>query len=178
MNIEFKRHALHYECIVAKFPFHKEIKSTLLSLINNTQSDFLDNGLLSDWSFRNSEERNVSYFDFFFSKAKDFYNQLFNQVFKINDQTGLVSISHNFWFQKYSENGNHPIHFHGTSDFSSVYYLDLPNNDSTVFYNQFYDNYQTVNASEGDIIIFPSIFLHTSLPSSQKTIIAINFDLK
>ena len=173
MNFEFKRYPLYHECIVASFPYHKQIKDQLLFLISKSPSRFLDDGLLTDWKMENSEL--PQYFQFFEQFATVFYQEIFTKVFKL-DNISKINISS--WFQQYTQNSYHSTHFHGSSDYSSVYFLDLPNKDPTVFYNQYHNTYQTVDAKEGDIIIFPSIHLHTSLPSNQKTVIAMNFRLE
>lgn len=172
MNIDIKRYPLYHECIVAKFPHHNHIKEHLLFLISETPSEFLQDGLLSDWNNRKNSYRNKHYMDFFLNHSKDFYNNILINIYKIPEPR---AVNYKFWFQQYSQMGYHSLHFHGFSDYSSVYFVDLPKKDSTVFYNQFNNTYQRIDAEEGDIIFFPSFHLHTSLPSNKKTILALDF---
>lgn len=168
-----KRFALHYEGIVIKFPQHKYIKQELLSLIDNTKSEKFGSVSRTDWKSIEDDLRYRRYFDLFINQASPLLRNVFYNFFKLDKRFNNPKIF--FWFQQYTELSHHPIHDHLNSDYSLVYFLDLPSKDSTVFYNQFYDTYQTVEAEEGDIIIFPSIHQHTSLPSNQKTVIAMNF---
>ena len=80
------------------------------------------------------------------------------------------------WFQQYYENADHFWHTHPRSNYTNVYFLELPD-----------ENYKTeildgkgklidYDAKEGDIITFPAGMQHRSAPNSteRKTVISFN----
>ena len=85
------------------------------------------------------------------------------------------------WFQQYVQNDYHGWHIHG-DNYTGVYYLDFPKGSSkTELIDQKDINKKiTVNAKEGDIIIFPSFIIHRSpkiKENIKKTIISFNIEM-
>jgi len=79
----------------------------------------------------------------------------------------------NIWFQQYKEGDEHDWHNHPHTQFSNVYFLELP---STNMKTEF-ATHPDINVSEGDVITFPAHLVHRSKPNQsnkRKTIISFN----
>ena len=99
------------------------------------------------------------------TKVKDMFHTEFDNI-----------ISNRFWFQQYQKDDYHGWHIHTNSQYSSVYYVDLPKGCSKTTF-RFLDEEYEIPVSEGDILTFPSIFYHCSKPNKSdkiKTIISFN----
>ena len=163
------------------FPEHQQIKEQILKIINSIKADKVfqkdshrnDNIHRLDWEDSSNFERSwVKIFKPYLEKA------LINLINKI----GLTKIMlYNIWYQQYQHQGKHGWHTHG-NNFTGVYYLDFnkdthpttdilnPSNPKEMI---------SVDAKEGDLIAFPSYFIHRgglNLSKSTKTIISFNFD--
>ena len=82
------------------------------------------------------------------------------------------------WFQQYVKNDTHPWHIH-SGNYTGVYYLQFPNGSPSTQIIDHCKKVYKVNPKEGDIIIFPSFFIHRSPNvqlNLQKTIISFNLD--
>jgi len=81
-----------------------------------------------------------------------------------------------FWFQQYEAGDYHGIHSHDDCNFSSVYYLELPDNSiKTKYHGQ-----AEIDINEGDFLIMPAHIKHLSpyVNSGRKTSIVLNLNLK
>jgi len=86
----------------------------------------------------------------------------------------MQTVDNGIWFQRYERGGYHGMHLHGACTFSSVVYIELPDDQSGTTFNVLGEEF-VVDISEGDIITFPSFMPHRSNPSSGvKTVIAFN----
>ena len=87
---------------------------------------------------------------------------------------------HNGWFQQYKKNSEHTWHNHNQTNFSNVYYLEMPEKYmQTEFYNILNKKIITFNLEEGDLLTFPAHMMHRSKKiknSKRKTIISFNSD--
>ena len=64
------------------------------------------------------------------------------------------------WYQQYEEGDCHGWHIH-SDHFTGVYYLEFPDKASrTELYSPFNFKKHTIKAKEGDLIIFPSHWIH------------------
>ena len=85
----------------------------------------------------------------------------------------------NYWFQQYGPGDFHSWHGHKNVMFSSVYFVDLPKKElSTTF--KFGNTEFQVDVTEGQILTFPSFYLHMSKPNNTeqiKTIVAFNSNM-
>jgi len=88
----------------------------------------------------------------------------------------------NLWYQQYKQYDYHDFHNHGQCNFSSVLYLELPENTQTNFYADYERQIEyKLDIQEGDYIIFPSSVIHESKPIEKdvtKTVIAINLNIQ
>ena len=83
------------------------------------------------------------------------------------------------WYQQYVEGDTHGWHTHGKT-YTGVYYLEFPERSSrTELYSPFNFKKHTIKAKEGDLIIFPSHWIHRGPcnTSKRKTIISFNFEI-
>mgnify|MGYP003627589906 FL=1 len=154
---------------VHPFKKHPEIKEHLLKLISNIPPTRVkeagDTINHSDFYLPKNFER--EYLEYFYHDLKDHMAMLCD-LFK--SRTWSIKSG---WFQQYIKGDSHNYHNHGESQFAGVYYLELPNKSMTT---EFLDG-TSVDAKEGDIIIFPSYKYHRSKKNTskkRKTVIAFN----
>ena len=168
--------------LIYKFPYHNELKASLLNLFDEqftesleiTDSYYSDNISKLDWS-RNR--------DFSRPWVKLFQNYFFESLTEISRECGFQRIKvSELWFQQYEKDGTHGWHIHG-GNFTGVYYLELPNEvPKTQIIEPYMQNKIIVpDVQEGDFLLFPSYTIHRApLVSSnlRKTIISWNCDFK
>ena len=85
----------------------------------------------------------------------------------------------NMWYQQYGKGSKHQWHHHVSSNWSAVYYLQLPNNLGTELYDITESRTFDIKLNEGDLFLFPANMLHRSPPNMTnkiKTIISFNID--
>ena len=85
----------------------------------------------------------------------------------------------NMWYQQYGKGSKHQWHHHVSSNWSAVYYLELPNNLGTELYDITESRTFDIKLNEGDLFLFPANMLHRSPPNMTnkiKTIISFNID--
>ena len=88
----------------------------------------------------------------------------------------------NIWFQRYINNDIHDWHVHGDCQWTGVYYLELPKDESLkTQVIQPFDQKSKIDmpVKEGDILIFPSHSLHRAprnKTGKRKIIISFNID--
>ena len=85
----------------------------------------------------------------------------------------------NMWYQQYGKGSKHQWHHHVSSNWSAVYYLELPNNLGTELYDITESRIFDIKLNEGDLFLFPANMLHRSPPNMTnkiKTIISFNID--
>ena len=153
---------------------HKFIKGQLLSLIESSNKEIIENDkekIKTDWYLSNqSKEYSKTFIHFF--EEQNFY------IFKQMDYDRLDYGK--AWFQQYELGGEFQWHRHACSTWNVVYYLELPDGTPTTeFKNPLNGEVFTVDAKEGDVVIFPSMLFHRSpvnLTDKRKTIIALNID--
>ena len=168
------------------FKPHKELKPKLLKLLQHTKLDnevlggsykplsqkYSKDKLTTDWS--QSENFSRPWAQLLYPFLKDHFNYC---AVKLNYQTFKI---HNLWFQQYKKGDTHGWHIHG-NNYTGVYYLELPEKSTkTELINQFSQNEKiTIDAIEGQIVIFPSFIIHRSpriIEYVRKTIISFNID--
>lgn len=112
--------------------------------------------------------------------------ELFNHPKYIGKKNPKQTILEEIWYNVYEPGYSQEIHEHCGSTFSGIYLLELNEPNTTVFYAhstnyEYADSpgslYLTDNIKEGNIIIFPSEFVH-SVKESTNYRISISFNLK
>lgn len=175
-----KKYKLNSFYIICKFPFHSEMKKTLLDLINEQPDETLqvkdnyygDNISKLDWS--RSTDTSRSWTQYFYPNFKKTLDEI---TMSCGYQKSTVN---QLWFQQYHNQDTHGWHIHG-SNLTGVYYLDLPYDTPKT---QLIDPFSqleiiTPDITEGDFLVFPSTVIHRAPPmksNSQKTIISWNWD--
>ena len=160
---------------------HLDLKPKILNLIEKTNDSSL---------FKHDELLNDNIHKLDWDKSTDFNREwvtllqpylkdtLENMVLKI----GLTEvIFENIWYQQYEYGGTHGWHTHG-NNFTGVYYLsfDKEKHPKTEILNPSNPKDKiSVEAEEGQIIAFPSYFIHRgakNLQNTNKTIVSFNID--
>lgn len=116
---------------------------------------------------------------------KDYFNVIMEFVRQhysaIADKMNLhgVELATHYWFHQYTQVNSHfDFHMHQGCMLSNIYYVELPEGAGTIF--KTINGEFKVDVKEGDLLTFPSIFLHKSAQlktKSRKTIISFNSDV-
>jgi|TARA_R100001015_G_C4601354_1_gene156302 hypothetical protein len=168
----------NFPILTSKFEKHKELKDTLLTLIEEQQSGnlkqvdsyYTDSISKLDWDRKRDDTRPWTKII-----LKDLMDHFETQVKRL----GLRDVRlYDLWFQQYSKEDTHGWHVHG-ENFTGVYYLELKEAaPKTQIIEPTTSRLITVDAQEGDVVIFPSMFIHrapTVIWQTRKTIISFNF---
>jgi len=169
---------LNTYCGISHIKEHSKIKNKLLELIDSVSQNKLvdESNKISntDWNLPKRNERRV-YADLFFETIRPYLNEIYKKM--LYKEYWII----NYWFQQYLHNDNHGWHNHGDVAFSNVYFLELPNNEQTEFYDIKTNKIiSDLDIKEGDLISFPGHIHHRSKPLSskkRKTIIAFNINV-
>ena len=169
---------LNTYCAISHIKEHLKIKNKLLELIDSVSQNKLvdENDKISntDWHLPKTNERRI-YSDLFFETIMPYLNETYEKMFY--KEFHIV----NYWFQQYLQNDTHHWHNHGDVAFSNVYFLELPNNEQTEFYDiKTNEIISDLDIKEGDLISFPGIMHHRSKPllsNERKSIIAFNINV-
>jgi len=156
---------------VTKVNNFKKINKKLLSLIstikNNKYKTNKDSIHNTDWNLPKNFER--KYVDYFVPIIKPYLNEIAK---KLHSEKAVID---NIWFQQYKKNDEHSWHTHGLSNFSNVYFVELPLKSLATEIL----NVKNLNLNEGDLLTFPSHLYHRSpvnKTNKRKTIISFNCD--
>ena len=158
--------------IITKIENFKEINKQLLLLIdkipNNPLNDINTSILHTDWNLPTSFNR--EYFDYFYKIIDPYIKQIGH---KLNSDSHRIN---NYWFQQYGKSNCHTWHAHPKSNFTNVYFVELPDKSlGTEILNN-----ARLDLKEGDLLTFPAYLYHRSpenFSDSRKTIISFNSDL-
>lgn len=162
--------------IVSNFKEHKKLKKDFLNLINkiplNSYKADREDILHTDWNLPKEYKR--EYADLFLKNISPYMikiaKKLYSKTCKVN----------NIWFQQYKKNNLHNWHNHQQSNYTNIYYLELPNkNMKTQLYDLYNKKILTFNVNEGDLLTFPANMLHRSKKNNsnnRKSIISFNCD--
>jgi len=89
------------------------------------------------------------------------------------------------WYNKYTAGGHQEVHSHGHDAISGIYFLELDEPNTTVFYSNhanelvsFVPSSKVMNeVREGYIVLFPSHLLHYVMPCTKNRI-TISFNIE
>jgi hypothetical protein len=158
---------------VQKFHKHDELKEQILSLLETaehrkeTEHDTITK---TDWGL----ELPVgipNYQKLVLPHIVDHSQKVFNR--------GAALQINEMWFQQYMQNDTHSWHVHEYCHWANVYFVELPTPDSITQILDLERNEIKYTANEGDIVSFPSMYLHRSKPNKsidRKTVIAYNIN--
>ena len=161
---------------IQKIKEHEEFKKYMLDYINERNSDTIESyGHVSytDWNHNTNVNRQ------YVTKIGKILQPYLNNVAKKLKATEVI-VS-NIWFQHYEKDSGHNWHYHTESNWSAIYYIDLPD---IVLKTQLFDLHENkilsnTNIEEGDLFIFPSTILHRSpvnRTNNTKTVISFNLN--
>ena len=163
---------------------HSENKQAILDAIKEIGTFSMMTNSGSDCQIIHNTDYHLS--NVFLSEEKRTYMPIVISMIKdhLSKLTSIYDNNEVFissgWFQQYEKGGRHSWHTHGHCQLSSVYFLELPEDGQTRFKDHI-GNIFTVNVEEGDYIVFPSSFLHCSLPNKsdkRKSIISFNLNIR
>jgi len=162
-----------------KLKQNNKIKKELLHLIDSQESGelkqndnyFTDSISKVDWDRRHDTERK------WVKLVGPHLQKHFSEEIK---KIGLSKAQiFDLWFQQYGKGDTHGWHVHG-HNFTGVYYLEFDKESPrTQIVEPLSLRIIDVDVKQGDVIIFPSIFIHRAPPSKtskRKTIISFNFN--
>ena len=160
-----------------KIKKHKEIRNHLLELINTSiakplvqHTDYYnDNIKNTDWHNANDMER---------PWVKKLLPHIMEELLNMTQTAGYNDCElFEIWFQQYGKNSTHGWHIHGRN-YTGVYYVEFSGEPKTeIFTNELTE----INAEEGDIVMFPSFFIHRAPPvltDNKKVIVSFNIEFK
>ena len=150
---------------INKIADHNKHKSVLLDYFSRQSVDKFQSISNSDWNENKNIEREWIHY---------FYDHVFSQIKSnlLNDRTAIDIIIHNIWFQQYEQHDKHDWHTHTESQFTNIYYVELPDGEKTELFDEV-----DIDIKEGDILSFPAYIFHRSKPNisnQRKTVISFN----
>jgi len=160
--------------IITELKEHFDNKMKLLSLINSTKSDSIkennDFVTKTDWQFK--DEKRV-YVEEFYKIIQPYMDQMAK---KLNCNEWDINT---IWFQLYNKKSKHDWHVHTNTNYTNIYYLNLPNN---TLKTQLYDVREqkvidSIEIKEGQLLTFPANIIHRSPENNTddvKIIISFN----
>jgi hypothetical protein len=164
---------------ITKFEKHQEIKDKVLSEINSTQKNSLTNNCErisnTDWNLKLKSP----YIDTISPLIFETIDNLKNNLKLTNLHTSYNLALINCWFQQYENGDYHRWHAHIDSFYSSVYYVELPEDGAKTTFLILDKEYE-FDVKEGDILSFPGTIFHCSKPNisqKRKTIISFNISI-
>ena len=169
---------LNCAAILKQLDCHREVKEKLLSMIDQSWSYNMTNDFYGDNINRCDWSENLNYNREFVKFIKPKLEKHFNECAEtLNYEKCEVN---GMWYQQYIKDNTHTWHIHG-ENYTGVYYLELPENSpKTELLDQIdINNKITINAKEGDVVIFPSFIIHRSpkiINNLRKTIISFNIN--
>ena len=162
-----KLNSFYFTKSIENHNFHKNI---ILKLIEKIPKNKFENISHTDWTLPNDYKR--EYLEYF----KTIIN---SYILEIRDYLNTEKyIFENCWFQQYYQNDDHSWHTHELTQFTNVYFVELPNKHyKTEIFDNTTNTLIDLDVKEGDVITFPSFYSHRSKPNisnERKTIIAFN----
>lgn len=158
------------ELFIQDVPNHQTHKKILLDLIKQLPNNPYENISKTDWNLPKKLKR--KYLDYFYPNiSKSLMDNL--QVYYKSKSWRIT----NAWFQQYKKNSYHEYHNHTQTNFTNVYFLELPDTNFKTILKIENKEYE-YKVKEGQLITFPAHLLHTSKPNGdkRKTIISFNSD--
>jgi len=150
---------------------HKAIKQELINALEESAGKTFGSVQKTDWGMRESKE----YMTIFKPLLEEHMRFLLKKIYGPHRKKVVCSLN-NIWYQIYTEASRHDWHTHAKCQLANVYFVELPDKK---YATQFTDR-KNLNVSEGDIVTFPSWYLHRSpliKSNKRKIVIAFNLDM-
>lgn len=163
--------------VVSDVPNHQELKQQILDAIKKVGTH---SSIIEGSSFCNTDwELGPNFPKPYLPIVQPLFIEQLKKMCAIYPTKTTATLI-NCWFQQYALGDFHDWHLHHNSTYSSVYYVELPEDSSKTtfkFLNQEFE----VDVKEGQILSAPSFLLHCSKPNKSeqiKTIIAFNASIE
>lgn len=173
-----KKIKLTTTALLKSFEYHSIVKENLLSIIDKSYNDNLNvkDDYYGDEIHRLDWSKNLNYDREWVKYIKPRLEEHFTIC--ANDLNYKECEVRGMWYQQYLTNNVHGWHTHG-ENYTGVYYLELPKDAPKTELIDQYDIHKkiTIDATEGDIVIFPSFIFHRApkiINDTRKTIISFN----
>jgi len=156
------------EILISDIPKHTKYKEKLLKLIDESPEIAFNDITKTDWTIPSDITR-----DYHLMFRRQIANPLlFDQVKYFKADNFLIDA---IWFQQYKENSFHKFHNHPYSNFTNVYFLELPNKEDKTQI-KVNDKIIDYDIEEGQVLTFPGYVLHSApkTKGKRKTIISFN----
>lgn len=173
-----QKHKLDSFYAIMPASFHQTVKDELLNKISTSEykSPKIESAEVNitktDWHNANNMQRSWVQFLAPF---------LLNDLASLYKEVGFDSLEvKEIWFQQYLNGSEHGWHTH-SSNFTNVYYLEMPKGTPPTKLASPYNRNEiiSINAKEGDLLVFPSYVLHkapVNESDKRKTIVSYNID--
>ena len=153
---------------ITKIKNSKKINKILLNLIDNIKNPYTERGDIisnTDWSLPKDYKR--EYLTYFYEIIKPY---MFKIASKLHSKEWKI---HNCWFQQYLKSDQHKWHTHEKSNFTNVYFVELPCKSlaTEIF------KHKKLKVKTGDLLTFPAYYFHRSPINNldkRKTVISFN----
>ena len=168
--------------IHSKIKHHTYLKEKILSIIKKNKDgavNYLNSNLndsINKLDFEKSDNFEREWVKILFPCIKE-------ELTKMILFMGLKKIiMYQIWYQQYNFLGRHGWHTHG-SNYTGVYYLEFDKDKhpkTEIIMPCSPNEKMSIEVDEGDIVIFPSYFIHRSdnnTLNKTKTIVSFNIDL-
>ena len=165
---------------IMPYPKHKENKKALMELINSAEGQSIDDSFNKLTMTDLGIACNRTYMDKILHQD---FGRLFNNFTSwYNKEQGLpdwINLNYDFWFIQYEQGDYVKWHNHPLSTMSAIYYVDLPDPKDVISFKSFDGQHvYRPEMEEGDVIFFPSMMPHSTICTSDKGKVSINFNLK
>jgi hypothetical protein len=154
---------------------HDKIKKDLLKEIANTNGKSMkdESQKISNTDWQLSAEANRPYMNIAGVIMKNVLESV-RVTAKLEQNLYLG----NYWFQQYKKGDYHKWHTHTDANFSSVYYVDLPNGSAFTTFCFMGKEFE-IEVKEGEVLTSYGCFQHMSKPTkNKKTVIVFNSRLQ
>lgn len=166
------------EYFIIPYKNHKEKKEELLSMLEAADAQELkDEGQQLTWTDLGVETRR----EYFTRLLKEDFELLFeNFINYYNNIRGVGQwrdMRFSFWFNQYQQGDYVKWHNHPTAFMCAVYYPELPDPGDVILIKGVDGKIYKPNIVEGDVVFFPSNFVHSVTHNSSKRKTSINFNI-
>ena len=159
--------------IITKIKDSFSINKTLLELIDKIPNNpsIEDSGdVISHTDYNLPKNFKREYLDYFYKIIEPYLKEI---CLKLHCSKFVIQ---NCWFQQYIKNNIHGWHTHPRTNFTNVYFVELPHKSlATEILGE-----NNLDLSEGDLLTFPAFYFHRSpinLFNKRKTVISFNADI-
>jgi len=161
--------------IITDIKEHNQNKKKLISLIYKIKESNIanENSNISRTDWNLPKETRREYLDLFYSIIRPYMNVMTN---KLKCHSWDIT---NAWYQIYKKEDKHSWHSHSHSNFTNVYYINLPEEKIKTQLYDIIDNkiIDEIEIKEGQLFTFPAHIIHRSpINTSDKNKIIISFN--